>query len=67
MKPVQSSHVHSIGYDEDKQELHVRYATGKTYAYEGVSQDEHDDLMGASSIGSHLHNEIKPRFAGRVV
>lgn len=63
MVPVSSSNVDAVGYDSDKQQLHVRYKNGGTYAYHGVSPEKHIALMGAPSIGKHLHDHIKGRHA----
>lgn len=63
LEPVKSSNVNAVGYDADAKQLHVKYKSGGTYTYHGVSPDDHKALMSASSIGKHLHAHIKGRFS----
>ena len=66
MKPIKSSNIEAVGYDKDKQELHVQFGgTGKTYVYEGVPQAKHTALLGAESIGSFFHTHIKSAHTGK--
>lgn len=66
MKPVdRSSNVTALGYDPESKELHVRFASGGVYAYSGVSPEEHQALVNAPSVGSHLHAHIKSRYPAR--
>jgi hypothetical protein len=58
---VQSSNIKSIGHDRKTKQLHVEFNSGKVYCYEGVTDEEHKALMGASSKGSHFHKHIKSR------
>jgi KTSC domain len=61
---VTSSNVHSVGYDEPSQTLEVRFHNGGVYQFQGVTPDEHDELMSAPSIGAHLHTRIKGKYRG---
>jgi len=55
MVKVVSSNAHMIGHDPDANELHVQFKSdGPTYIYDGVTADEHAELMAAPSIGKHL-------------
>jgi len=56
---VDSTNVEAIGYDEDGQELHVRFLSGGYYIYHGVPQGIFDGLMYAPSKGSFLNREVK--------
>lgn len=56
---VQSSNVESIGYDQKSETVYVKFLDGKVYAYKGVHQNEYDNLMNATSVGSHLHRNFK--------
>lgn len=56
---VDSSNIEAIGYDEDNQELHVRFLSGACYIYNGVPRQIFDDLMEAPSKGSFLNRQIK--------
>lgn len=60
-KPVKSSNVASIGHD-GKDTLEVEFKGGGVYTYHGVDADAHQALMGAKSIGSHLHKNIKGQY-----
>ena len=53
MQEVKSSNVVSIGYEHGV--MHVKYKSGDTYEFHGVSDKEHDGLIKAKSIGSHLY------------
>ena len=62
---VKSSNVSKIGYSPETKTMHVEYAGGGTYAYHGVSADQHKALMAAPSIGKHLAAHIKPHHVGK--
>jgi len=59
MTPVSSSNIDSIGYDEQNQEVYVRFLNGSLYVYKGVPEYEHQNLMEAPSHGSYLHKNLK--------
>lgn len=56
---VDSSNIEAIGYDEDAEELHVRFVGGQYYIYHEVPRNIFDDLMNASSKGSFLNREVR--------
>lgn len=59
-KPVTSSNVHSVGYDDDETKvLEVKFNNGKVYRYADVPAELHEELMASSSVGSFLHARIK--------
>jgi hypothetical protein len=58
--PVKSSNVAAIGFDPATGYLEVEYRNGGIYHYHPVSAKTHQTLMGAPSIGKHLHGEIRP-------
>lgn len=59
---VASSALHSVAYDAEKKSLHVRFAEGgNTYEYPDVTQEQHDALMAAESMGRHFRQHILPR------
>jgi hypothetical protein len=64
MKKVESSNVDTIHYEPNAKRLEVTFKNGRTYHYQGVSQQEYDALENADSIGKHLHKHIKGRFSG---
>lgn len=54
-----SSHIDAVGYDAGTQELHVRFKSGKTYAYMGVPRKDADFVLNGESPGTALHDFIK--------
>lgn len=63
MNPVKSSNIESVGYNPEEQELHVKFKSGKTFAYDAVDQGEFDRLISSPSVGSTFANKIKPHKA----
>ncbi len=59
MTYVDSSNIEAIGYDDQSEELHVRFLSGSTYIYHGVPRFVFDGLMNAASKGSYLNREVK--------
>jgi hypothetical protein len=65
--PVDSSSIASIGHDPDTDTLHVEFkSSGKIYVYPGVSADDHEALLKASSIGAHFGKHIRAHYSGRL-
>lgn len=65
MQPVHSSNIDAIGYNADAQELHVKFKGGSTYHFFGVTPEQHADLMGAQSKGSHFARQIRPHHPAK--
>lgn len=61
-EPVTSSNIVAIGYDAATQELEVEFRSGGIYRYSGVSQEQHEALIKAESIGKHFQAEIRNKF-----
>lgn len=59
MTAVSSSNIESIGYDEQNQEVYVRFIKGGVYVYKDVPEYEFQNLLGAPSHGSYLHRNFK--------
>ena len=59
MLSVSSSNIESIGYDEQNQEVYVRFLNESIYVYRGVPQHEYENLKNAPSLGSYLHKNYK--------
>ena len=59
MLPVSSSNIDSIGYNEDNQEVYVRFLNNSLYVYKGVPLHEFENLRDAPSLGSYLHRNFK--------
>lgn len=56
---VTSSNIASIGYDADSQTLEIEFLNGGVYQYFDVPQYVYQELMGASSHGQYLAQNIK--------
>jgi len=62
LQPVESSNISEIGFDQDTEELYVRFKSGKVYKYTNVPFSIYTALMEADSIGSFFHKEIRTAF-----
>jgi len=62
---VSSSNLSSVGYDPESLTLEIEFNHGGIYQYYEVPDHINDELMGASSLGSYFHHNIKNvyRFA----
>lgn len=63
-KGSRKSHVESISYDPTTRRMVIEFASGSRYAYPDVSPEDHAEFAAADSLGSHLHNHIKPKYKG---
>lgn len=64
MKSVFSEMVSEVGWDDETQELLVKFIkNGKTAAYKGFDEGTAMDLSKAASVGGTFLRDIKP-FAG---
>lgn len=66
-KPVSSSNIVSVGYDDKKLTLEVEFSGGGVYTYSGVPKKTYDGLMKAESVGSFFHKNVKTQFAAKKV
>lgn len=64
MTPVKSSSLAAVAHDPASGTLTVKFNSGETYTYAGVSADQHAKLMAADSIGSHFQKNIRSAFTG---
>ncbi len=63
MKPVESSSVAAIGYDERTRRLFVRFRTSpRIYVYSGVSSRVFAELERAGSTGRFVNAVVKPNY-----
>ena len=67
MRKVSSSNLQSIGYDEDKKHLLVRFSSGSVWRYVDVTQRMYSSLVNAESIGRHFIQKIKGNKVGMEV
>lgn len=61
-KPVESSVILSIGYDDERRILKVRFRNGRVYYYLGVPESAYQSLITSSSIGKYFNEVIKPSY-----
>ena len=61
-KPVSSTNLRSVGYDQATQTLEVEFLSGGVYQYYNVLQHIHDELMQATSKGRFLNTYIKNAY-----
>jgi hypothetical protein len=62
MTPVKSSLIKAIGYNDEKEELHVEFKNGSEYLYQGVPQGTYEALANANSVGAFFAANIKNTF-----
>src|SRR4029079_18487782 len=62
MRPVESSVMTGVDYDEEAQELDILFSSGKTYRYFGVPADVYAMLLEAESKGQFFNEEIKGAY-----
>ena len=55
---VNSSMLYAVGYDPDTQELVAVFNSGRTFWYEGVAAEVHQQLMSSDSIGGYMRDLI---------
>jgi hypothetical protein len=63
MTPVNSSLIKAIGYNDEKEELHVEFKNGTEYVYQEVPRGAFDQFLEAKSQGSFFLKKIKPVFS----
>lgn len=66
-KPVVSTNVESVGYDESSRTLEIEFHDGSIYQYFDVPRNVFQELMTAASIGAYVNRELKGRFNYRQV
>jgi KTSC domain len=62
MREVFSSNVDRIGYDQATGTLQVEFKSGKTAVYRGVPAGVANQVVGAPSVGSALHELVRGKF-----
>jgi len=58
---IVSSNLVSVGYDKTSSTLEIEFKNG-IYQYSGVSENEYEGLMNASSAGKYFNMNIKNRY-----
>lgn len=62
MQEVKSSTITHVGYDADTAVLTVRFRSGGVYAYSGVPEQAHKDLMASESVGKHFQANVRDKY-----
>ena len=65
MRPVASSWVAAIGYDQGGEEAYVELIEGNRYAYMGVPVAVWLDFAAADSKGTFVNEVLKPGYRFR--
>ncbi|MDD5183659.1 MAG: KTSC domain-containing protein [Paludibacter sp.] len=61
-KPVKSSNIAAIGYDDSSATLEIEFLNGSIYQYFDVPDHIYKEIMGADSQGKYLAANIKGNF-----
>jgi hypothetical protein len=61
--PVESSNIHSIGYDETRRVLAVGFNSGAIFHYSHVDKGTWERFVTAPSKGSFFYRHVKGRFS----
>jgi hypothetical protein len=59
MIPVDSSNLSAVGYDSTTKIMHIRFNSGRLYAYYNVPESIYRELMNAESLGRYFNSLIK--------
>lgn len=64
---VESSNIAMIGYDDETEELHVKFNSGAEYVYNDVPEEVFEEFLSADSKGQYLNEHIKGKYQYRKV
>jgi len=62
MKPVKSSNIQEVGYDESTETMRVQFTNGSIYEYRNIPVIVNNDFMQASSLGAYLNRNIRNSY-----
>jgi hypothetical protein len=60
-RPVDSTHLASVGYVPETSILEVEFRNGSIYPYFMVPESTVERLLAADSVGAFFNREIRPR------
>lgn len=63
IKPVNSSFIEGVGYDEEKRELYVVLLGRGVFTYHGVEQSRYAEFLEAESKGGYFRDHIQFGYA----
>ncbi|GAB11018.1 hypothetical protein GOARA_064_00200 [Gordonia araii NBRC 100433] len=61
-RPVSSSSLASVGYDEPTSTLEIEFTSGSVYQYFDVPAEVYSDLMSASCLGRFFSRRVRGRY-----
>jgi hypothetical protein len=64
-RPVRSSVIAAVGYDEETAVLEVQFTSGDVYRYFAVPPSVHRALMEADSPGAYFNRHVSDRYPTR--
>lgn len=59
---VDSTTLRTVGYDAERQLLHIEFQNRSVYQYFNVPATVYEELLHASSKGACFNRTIRPRF-----
>ena len=62
MHLVSSSNISYIGYDNNTQELYIKFIKGDTYKYDNVPEQVFKEFLDSSSIGKYYSTYIRGKY-----
>jgi hypothetical protein len=62
MQKVKSSTIESVGHNPDTNTMRIRFNNGVEYDYFKMNAEQHAAFVGAESVGSYFHANIKGKF-----
>jgi hypothetical protein len=60
--PVTSSSIVSVGYDEARRVLYIKFRGDRVHRYLGVPRHVYDGLLAAPSHGKYAHRHVYPSY-----
>ncbi len=67
MRPVQSTNLAAIGYDQEAQNLYVQWHDERVSVYEGVPALIASNLESAHSVGQAFNQIIRGKYQHRYI
>ena len=61
-KPVSSSNIKEIGYDEATQQMEIEFKQGKVYTFCGIPPNVYESLFNASSVGGYFNAHVRGKY-----
>jgi len=61
-RPVSSSVLVSVGYDDETNTLALEFHNGKVYRYFEVQPFVHSELLAANSLGGYFARHIRDQY-----